>query len=202
MPRGPATERRVPRPPVRGPDGIVHIGGGAGRRLPRGAPLSLGAVLAGEGALAPSGAEGPCPRTRGACGRAPLRTARPFTGAASPGSAPPGGRPALRWRSRRHPARASLPAPAAPAGQGPGARSAGTVRGRRFSCLEPGRPPCPPSCLKRNRRIIPRPPAPLREWACGPSRLRSFERSSTWRLTCGLHAFRGARLGHGALPAI
>ena len=34
MPRGPATERRVPWPPVRGPDGATHIGGGAGRRLP------------------------------------------------------------------------------------------------------------------------------------------------------------------------
>lgn len=34
--------------------------------------------------------------------------------------------------------------PAAPAGQGIGARPAGTVRGRRFSCLEPDRPSCPP----------------------------------------------------------
>ena len=34
MPRGPATERRVPWPPVCGPDGIVRIGSGAGRRLP------------------------------------------------------------------------------------------------------------------------------------------------------------------------
>ena len=34
MPRGPATERRIPWPPVCGPDGAIHIGSGAGRRLP------------------------------------------------------------------------------------------------------------------------------------------------------------------------
>lgn len=154
-------------PPISaaGPDGA----------FPAARPLPPGAVLAGEGALAPSGAEGPCPRARGACGRMPPRTARPFTGAAPRGpprqvAVPPGagGLAGIPRGPLRRP-------PAAPAGQGPGARPAGTVRGRRFSCLEPGRPPCPPSWLKRNRRIIPRAPAPLREWACGPSRLRSFE---------------------------
>lgn len=85
MPRGPATERRIPWPPVCGPGGATHIGSGADGAFPAARPLSPGAVLAGEGALAPPGAEGPCPRTRGACGRMPLRTARPFTGAAPRG---------------------------------------------------------------------------------------------------------------------
>ena len=126
----------------------------------------------------------------------------PVHGGGAPGSAPSGGRPALRWRSRRHPARASLPAPGRAGRTGP----RGAFRRHREGppIWLPGARPASmsPSRLKRNRRIIRRAPAPLREWACGPSRLRSFERLPTWCLTCGLLAFSGARRGHGALSAI
>ena len=117
----------------RGPDGA----------FPAARPLSPGAVLAGEGALAPSGAGGRAPGP-GACGRMPLRAARPFTGAAPRGPprqvAVPLGAGGLAGIPREPLCRP----PAAPAGQGPGARPVGTVRGRRFSCRELGRPPCPP----------------------------------------------------------
>lgn len=102
---------------------------GAGRRLPRGAPPSPpGAVLAGEGALAPSGAEGPCPRARGLRPHA-APDGPPVHGSGAPGSAPSGGRPARRWRSRRHPARASLPAPGRAGRTGPRGASCGHREG-------------------------------------------------------------------------
>ena len=87
----------------------------------------------------------------------------PVHGGGAPGSAPSGGRPALRWRSRRHPARASLPAPGRAGRTGP----RGAFRGHREGppIWLPGARPASmsPSRLKRNRRIIPRAPAPLRE---------------------------------------
>lgn len=110
-------------------------------------PSSPGALLAGEGALAPSGAEGPCPRARGLRPHA-APDGPPVHGGGAPMSAPLGGRPARRGRSAGIPRVPLCRPPTAPAGQGPGARPAGTVRGRRFSCRELGRPPCPPPIRK------------------------------------------------------
>ena len=146
-----------------GPDGAIHIdSGGRTAPSPRRAPFPRGRSRR-RGGARPVGSRGAVPPDPGACGRMPLRTARPFTEAAPRGPprqvAVPLGAGGLAGIPREPLCRS----PAAPAGQGPGARPAGTVRGRRFSCREPGRPPCPPSRLKRNRRIIPRAPAPLRE---------------------------------------
>ena len=144
MPRGPAIERRIPWPPVCGPGGAIHIGSGAGRRLPRGAPPFPRGRSRRRGGARPAGSRGAVPPDPGACGRAPLRTVCPFTGAAPRGPprqvAVPLGAGGLAGIPREPLCRP----PAAPAGQGIGARPAGTVRGRRFSCREPGRPPCPP----------------------------------------------------------
>ena len=143
MPRAPEIERCIPRLLFCGPGGIVHIGSG-GRTAPSPRrPPSPGAVLAGEGALAPSGAGGRAPGP-GGCGRMPLRAARPFTGAAPRGPPRQGAVPLGAGGLAGIPREPLCRPPAAPAGQGPGARPAGTVRGRRFSCRELGRPPCPP----------------------------------------------------------
>lgn len=112
-------------------------------------PRGPGAVLAGEGALAPSGAGGGRARGPGACGRMPLRTARPFTEAAPPRPAPSGAVPLGAGDLAGIPRVPLCRPPAAPAGQGPGARPAGTVRGRRFGCRELGRPPCPASLSEK-----------------------------------------------------
>ena len=130
---------------------------GSGAGAPRGHPLR-GAPFLFSPHMSSRGPPGPFSMPRGprpsAAPDGPLRTARPFTGAAPRGPprqvAVPLGAGGLAGIPREPLCRP----PAAPAGQGPGARPAGTARGRRFSCLEPGRPPCPPSCLKRNRRII------------------------------------------------
>ena len=124
-------------------------GGAAGDHL-RGAPFPFSPYRSAEG---PSGALFSC---RGSAGPSAASPGRPFAGRAGPSMSaagagrrlPRGAPPFSRGRSRRRggarPAgsRGAVP-PAAPAGQGPGARPAGTVRGRRFSCREPGRPPCP-----------------------------------------------------------
>lgn len=114
MPRGPEIERRIPWPPVCGPGGATHIGSGGRARGP------------------------------GACGRMPLRAARPFTGAAPRGPPRQVAVPLCAGGLAGIPREPLCRPPAAPAGQGPGARPAGTVRGRRFSCRGLGRPPCPP----------------------------------------------------------
>ena len=133
-----------------------------------GAPYECGPPCIAGGRAAPSSRRPPLPgpfspargrsprrepggraRGPGACGRMPLRTARPFTEAAPPRPAPLGGRPARRGRSAGIPRDPLCRPPAAPAGQGPGARPAGTVRGRRFSCRELGRPPCPASLSEK-----------------------------------------------------
>lgn len=121
-----------PRPPVRGPDGIVRIGSG-GRTAPssRRAPFPRSPSCR-RGGACPVGGRGAAPAGPGACGRMPLRTVRPFTEAASRG-------PLRQGPSR--PARAVSPA-----------SRAGLSAGPRVS----------PSYLKGNRRISSRAPAPLR----------------------------------------
>lgn len=175
---------------------------GAGRRLPRGAPpFPRGRSRRRRGAR-PAGSRGAAPPGPGGLRPHAAPDGPPVHGGGAPGSAPLGGRSARRGRSRRHPARASLPAPGRAGRAGPRGASCGHREGPAVQLPGAGPASMSPSRLKRNRRVIPRAPAPLREWACGPSRHRSFERSSTWRLTCGPHAFSGARRGHGALPAI
>ena len=126
---------------------------GAGRRLPRGAPPFPRAVLAGEGALAPSGAGGARPRARGLRPHA-APGGPPVHGSGAPGSAPPGGRPARRWRSRRHPARASLPAPGRAGRTGPrgalGDPDMCAKRGDRYSRLR--EPPALASLIPARRQ--------------------------------------------------
>ena len=79
----------------------------------------------------------------------PLRAARPFTGAA-PRCPPRQGAVPLGAGGLAGIPRVPLcRPPTAPAGQGPGARPAGTVRGRRFSCRGLGRPPCPASLSEK-----------------------------------------------------
>ena len=120
---------RAPWGPFPMPRGAAIVGrtessistAGAGRRLPRGAPPSPGAVLAGKGALAPPGAEGPCPRTRGLA--AACRSGRP---ARSRGRRP-GVRP-VRWPFRS--ARAVSPASRASLSAGPRPRRPGRAPGR------------------------------------------------------------------------
>lgn len=202
MPREYGAEGRTPRPPVRGPDGIIRIGsGGRTAPSPRRPPLPPGPFSPARGR---SPRRGPGGRARGPGGLRPHAApdGPPVHGGGAPGSAPSGGRSARRWRSRRHPARASLPSPDRAGRTGPRGASCGHREGPAVQLPGAGPASMSPSRLKRNRRIIPRAPAPLREWACGPSRLRSFERSSTWRFTYGLLAFRGARRGHGPLSAI
>ena len=92
------------------------------------APPSPGAVLAGEGALAPSGAGGPRPRARG------LRPHAAPDGPPVHGSGAPEAR-SVRWPSRsarairRHPARPSLPAPGRAGRTGPRGASCGHREG-------------------------------------------------------------------------
>ena len=127
--------RGVPRPsaaspgrPFAGRAGPPISAAAPDGAFPAARPLSPGAVLAGEGALAPPGAEGPCPRTRGLRPHA-APDGPPVHGGGAPGSAPSGGRPARRWRSRRHPARASLPAPGRAGRTGPRGASCGHGEG-------------------------------------------------------------------------
>ena len=160
MPRGAAIVGRIPWPPVCGPDGVIHAGIGgraapSSRRPPLPGPFSpargrlsrreLGGRARGPGGLRPHAAPG----------------GPPVHGSGAPGSAPPGGRPARRGRSRRHPARAPLPAPGRAGRTGPRGASRGHREGPAIQLPGAGPASMSPSYLKRNRRIIPRAPAPF-----------------------------------------
>lgn len=121
MPRGPAIERRIPWPLVCGPDGVIHVGSGAGRRLPRGAPPFSRGRSCRRGGACPVGSRGPCPRTRGLA--AACRSGRP---ARSRGRRP-GVRP-VRWPSRS--ALAVSPASRASLSAGPRPRRPDRAPGR------------------------------------------------------------------------
>lgn len=177
--------------------------GGAAGGIPCGAPLLFSPYRSAEGPPGPFSMPR-APEIERCIPWPPVCGPGGATHIGSGGRTAPSPRRALlsRGPSCRHPARASLPAPGRAGRTGPRGASCGHREGPAVQLPGAGPASMSPSRLKRNRRVIPRAPAPLREWACGPSRHRSFERSSTWRLTCGLHAFSGARRGHGALPAI
>ena len=189
-------------------DGARPVYRGLGRGAPRGIPCGAPPFFFLH-IVQPRALRGPFP-CRGGLRSSAVSPGRLFAGRAEPPISaagagrrlPRGAPPFPRGRSRRHPARASLPAPGRAGRTGPRGASCGHREGPAVQLPGAGPASMSPSRLKRNRRVIPRAPAPLREWACGPSRHRSFERSSTWCLACGLHAFSGARRGHGALPTI
>ena len=150
MGRGPAIEGRVLESPTCGLDGpAISIPRGAGRPLFYGAPSWLLEIFLGEEAFVLSGAEGPCPRALGACGRMPPRMVHSSTGALSCGSP----------RLRAVPLRAGGLAETscgfhrrpliAPAEWDPGASSSGGAKGVRFRCREPSRPSDPFPLSKR-----------------------------------------------------
>ena len=158
---GPRPSAASPGRPFAGRAGPPISAAGPDGAFPAARPLSPRGRSRRRGGARPAGSRGAVPPDPGACGRKPLRTVRPFTGAAPRGPPRQVAVPLCAGGLAGIPREPLCRPPAAPAGQGIGARPAGTVRGRRFSCLEPGRPSCPPSCLKRNRRIIPRGLAPL-----------------------------------------
>ena len=117
---------------------IAGSGAGAPRGDPlRGAPFFFSISFS----RGPFGALFPC---RGGLRSSAASPGRPFTGAAPRGPPRQGAVPLGAGDLAGIPREPLCRPPAAPAGQGPGARPAGTVRGRRFGYRELGRPPCPP----------------------------------------------------------
>ena len=129
-----------------GPSGALFHAAGTCDRAPH--PLAACLRAGRSHPCRQRGRTAPSPRRApflpGACGRMPLRAARPFTGAAPRGPPRQVAVPLCAGGLAGIPREPLCRPPAAPAGQGPGARSAGTVRGRRFGCRELGRPPCLP----------------------------------------------------------
>ena len=117
---GPRPSAASPGRPFAGRAGPPISAAGPDGAFPAARPLSPGAVLAGEGALAPPGAEGPCPRTRGLA--AACRSGRP----ARSRRRRPGVRP-VRWPSRS--ARAVSPTSRASLSAGPRPRRPGRAPG-------------------------------------------------------------------------
>ena len=148
-PRGIPSAAPPSFPPVsfsRGPPGPFFHAAGTCDRAPH--PLAACLRAGRSHPCRQRGRTAPSPRRApflpGACGRMPLRAARPFTGAAPRGPPRQVAVPLCAGGLAGIPREPLCRPPAAPAGQGPGARSAGTVRGRRFGCRELGRPPCLP----------------------------------------------------------
>ena len=144
-----ASPRGAPFPlpyELEGPSGALFHAAGTCDRAPH--PLAACLRAGRSHPCRQRGRTAPSPRRApflpGACGRMPLRAARPFTGAAPRGPPRQVAVPLCAGGLAGIPREPLCRPPAAPAGQGPGARSAGTVRGRRFGCRELGRPPCLP----------------------------------------------------------
>ena len=94
----------------RGPRGALFHAAGSRDRAPH--PLAACLRAGRSHPCRQRGRTAPSPRARGLRAHA-APGGPPVHGGGAPGSAPSGGRPARRGRSRRHPARASLPAPGA-----------------------------------------------------------------------------------------